>query len=314
MKTNRSKLLSKTDNHLIILDDFRVDLKLRNQAKTTIKTDLWNAKKFIEFLEDKPITEANKEDIKRYLAHLRAKGLKQLSISRMFSCLSVFFDYLVEAEIRPDNPVLYVRKRYLQAYKIEKNERHIISIKEAIQLVNSIIDTRDKTIVLLLFKTGMRRKELLELDLDSINFDNQSIEIKPTPKRTNRIVFLDSETSNQLKRWIQVRESWAPPKEKALFINRKNQRLTGDYLQKKVAIYAMYIGLHDPKSEKTENHFSPHCCRHWHSTYLLRSGMRREYVKWLRGDVVREAIDIYFHIDPEDVKQEYLDHIPRFGL
>jgi hypothetical protein len=48
-------------------------------------------------------------------------------------------------------------------------------------------------------------------------------------------------------------------------------------------------------------------------THLLRDGKEREYVKWIRRDAIRESIDIYFHIDPNDVRRSYLAHIPQLG-
>jgi len=63
-----------------------------------------------------------------------------------------------------------------------------------------------------------------------------------------------------------------------------------------------------------EDHFSAHCCRHWHATHLLRAGMKTQYVQWLRGDAIKEAVDIYFHISPEDVRKQYLAHIPQLGV
>jgi integrase/recombinase XerD len=85
-------------------------------------------------------------------------------------------------------------------------------------------------------------------------------------------------------------------------------------IQTIVAKAAERVGLHDPKSSRPEDHFSPHCCRHWFTTHLIRSGMPRDYIKWLRGDAMNEAIDIYNHIDPEDVKRSYLAHIPMLGV
>ena len=200
-------------------------------------------------------------------------------------------------------------------YKAEKRERQIISVKDAIRLPNLILDIRDKTMVLVLFKTGIRRKELLELNVDNIDFEAQSIILTPTPKRTNRTVFFDQETKIQLKRWLRVRENWSlDGNTKALFISRRGLRLSGQYLQNRIYKYATHAGLHDPNSKKPENRFSPHCCRHWNNTHLLRAGMKCEYVKWLRGDVPRESIDIYYHIDPEEVKQSYLNHMPIFGI
>jgi integrase/recombinase XerD len=72
-------------------------------------------------------------------------------------------------------------------------------------------------------------------------------------------------------------------------------------------------GIHDPDGP-LEERFSAHCCRHWFTTHLLRAGMERSYVQWLRGDAIREAVDIYFHVDPEDVRREYLAHIPQLGI
>jgi integrase/recombinase XerD len=63
-----------------------------------------------------------------------------------------------------------------------------------------------------------------------------------------------------------------------------------------------------------EDHFSPHCARHWNTTHLLRAGMKREYVQWLRGDAIKEAVDIYFHVDPKDVQEAYLASIPQLGI
>ena len=73
------------------------------------------------------------------------------------------------------------------------------------------------------------------------------------------------------------------------------------------------VGLHDPNSTKLEDRFTPHCCRHWFVTHLLRAGMSRDFVKELRGDTRGEAIDIYNHIDPKELRESYLAHIPQLG-
>ena len=76
----------------------------------------------------------------------------------------------------------------------------------------------------------------------------------------------------------------------------------------------MRVGLHDHDSAELEDKFTPHCCRHFVTTHLLRAGMSREHVKWLRGDSMKEAIDIYYHIDVKDAKESYLAHIPQLGF
>ena len=58
----------------------------------------------------------------------------------------------------------------------------------------------------------------------------------------------------------------------------------------------------------------PALLSHWNATHLLRAGMPRDYMQWLRGDAMREAIDIYNHIDPKDVRKSYLAHVPQLGV
>jgi integrase/recombinase XerD len=94
----------------------------------------------------------------------------------------------------------------------------------------------------------------------------------------------------------------------------KGTRLKGTGMDALVNLAARRVGLHDPHSKKLEDRFTPHCCRHWFTTYLLRADMKREYVQWLRGDAIKEAVDIYFHINPADVKESYLEHIPQLGI
>jgi len=78
--------------------------------------------------------------------------------------------------------------------------------------------------------------------------------------------------------------------------------------------HAARVGLHNPDSEKLADRFTPHCCRHWLVTHLLRAGMSRDHVKWIRGDAMKESIDIYYHIDAEDVRKSYMAYVPQLGL
>jgi integrase/recombinase XerD len=100
----------------------------------------------------------------------------------------------------------------------------------------------------------------------------------------------------------------------ALFINKSGVRITTKSIQNMTTKHAERVGLHDPKSSKLEDKFTPHCCRHWFITHLIRSGMPRDFVQELRGDVRREAIDIYNHIDRQELRKSYLTHIPSLGV
>jgi integrase/recombinase XerD len=212
--------------------------------------------------------------------------------------------------------VLSVRKRYVRQYKDTRaspSTRQLISVDEMKTLLNSILDTRDKAIITVLAKTGIRRGELISIDVEDINWTENSITLKPKAKRSNRTVFFDDETARILKRWIVLRGQ-REPKTKALFIGETGTRLNRNGVYTTVTKHAQRVGLHNPTSDKLEDHYSPHCCRHWFTTHLRRAGMTREFIQELRGDRRRDAIDIYDHIDKEELREAYLAHIPQLGI
>jgi integrase/recombinase XerD len=165
----------------------------------------------------------------------------------------------------------------------------------------------------LLAKTGLRRKELIILDVDDMDWVDQSIRLKPSPKRTNRTVFFDDEAAIILHRWIKPRETRNVKGAKALFINNLGGRLNRNGVYLAVSKPAEMIGLHNPNSDRMDDHFSPRCCRHWFTTHLRRAGMPREFIQELRGDVRKEAIDIYDHIDKKELRESYLAKISQLG-
>jgi integrase/recombinase XerD len=132
-------------------------------------------------------------------------------------------------------------------------------------------------------------------------------------KRSNRIVFFDDECARMLKRWMAQRKK-LNSKTEALFTNEYGGRLNRNGVYNLVTKYAETVGLHDPKSDRVEDHFSTHNCRHWFTTWLRRNGMPREFTKTLRGDKRKDAIDIYDHIDKEELRKAYLAFIPQLGI
>jgi integrase/recombinase XerD len=231
--------------------------------------------------------------------------------------MASFFGYLEYERYIDKNPIYEVRKRYLQQYKDNDDGqvRKLISVEEMAKLINLTMGVRDRAIISLLAKTGIRRNELIKLDIDDINWIEQSVRLKPTPKRTNRTIFFDDETAIILHRWIRSSEETRKKfKAKALFISNKGGRLNRNGVYLAVTRPAEKIGLHNPDSDRMEDHFSPHCCRHWFTTHLRRAGMPREFIQELRGDVRKEAIDIYDHIDKKELRESYLAHIPQLGI
>ena len=279
---------------------------------------IYRTNEFCAFLEARGNSpqEVTKEDLKSFLIHLKERKLKSTTIDRIFSCLSAFYEFLIEEELVEYNPILPFRKYYFRKYKKNSDSeiRKLIEVEDAARLVNSILDTRDKCILVLLFKTGMRVGELVNLDLDDIDIAKGEIILKHTKKRSNRVLYIDNEATIALSRWLTSRKSRLGSDEPALFINKFGRRITPRSVDKMTRKHAARIGLYDKNSSKLEDKFTPHCCRHWFVTHLIRSGMPRDFVKELRGDVRREAIDIYNHIDRKELRESYLAHIPQLGI
>jgi integrase/recombinase XerD len=284
----------------------------------SIKTYKVYIKQYLELLDSrsKNANSADKSDLKDFLSSLRQRGLKQASIEKAFTCISSLYTYMVDEDLISGNPVTSFKRRYLWKYKDENisDDRQIISVEQASHLVNSTLNSRDKAILVLLFKTGIRRGELRSLDVSDINLEDMDLKLKPTAKRSNRILFFDNETEYVLRVWLQFRNAQDRKGTTALFLNREGVRLGSKAIGTLVEKHASRIGLHNPESKSLEDHFTPHCCRHWFTTHLIRAGMPRDFVKELRGDVRHEAIDIYNHIDKKELRESYLAHIPQLGI
>ncbi|MDD1751571.1 MAG: tyrosine-type recombinase/integrase [Methanotrichaceae archaeon] len=298
-----------------LIEEFKSDARTRGLAESTIVAYVSDIREFMGFIK-KPISKVDRVDLREYVAYLRSRGLKSKTLGYNLAAVSSFFEFLIFEEKVKSNPVLEVRKRYLKGYKTDgEGQTHkIISVDEATAMVNALVDIRDKAILILLLKTGIRLGELVSLDVKDVNFEDRRILLKSTKKRSNRLVFFDNEAAHYLRRWMVIREERASPNNPALFISSPTQRASDSLVHRLIRKAALKIGMHDLGSDRMEDHFSAHCCRHWFTTHLRRAGMPREFIQELRGDVRREAIDIYDHIDPKELRESYLAHIPQLGI
>jgi integrase/recombinase XerD len=302
-----------------LITRYSEDCEMKGISPDTLGRYLSSIKIFNQYIKIKgaDFLGVNKDILRDFLGYLRKdRQVSPKTIENYFTSIASFYDYLEYEDMIEKNPIHAIRKRYIRSYK-ENDEgqmRKLISVEDMARLINSTLDVRDKAIITFLAKTGIRRRELISLDVDDIDWVEQSIRLKPTPKRTNRTVFFDDEAAIILHRWVKARENRNRSNIKALFINSEGGRLNRNGVYTAVTKAAELVGFHNPDSDRMEDHFSPHCCRHWFTTHLRRAGMPREFIQELRGDVRREAIDIYDHIDLKELKESYLAHIPQLGI
>jgi integrase/recombinase XerD len=303
----------------ILIDAFCEDCQLRGLSNESIRRYRSCLEQFAKQLviTDCDLEQVNKQVLKEYLKYLKqVRKIKHRTIEINFSAISSFYEYLVSEEHVNKNIILPFRKRYLKRYKdsYDHPEKRLLTVEEMIALVTSILDPRDKAIAVVFAKTGIRRGELLRIDIDDIEWRDYSITLKPARKRSNRIAFFDGECALVLRRWLRLRQKMKPQTNALLVSYATSNRLSRNGVYNAVVKYAKRLGFHNSQSKRLEDHFGPHCFRHWFTTWLIRNGMRREYVKELRGDRRSEAIDIYHHIDRNELRRIYLACIPKLGI
>lgn len=153
------------------------------------------------------ILELDKDRLRLVLDYLVSeRKLNEKTLNNYYCAISSFFDYLTYENIVKSNPVQGFRKRYLKNYK--KNavspQRKLITVEQASQLINSALSICDKAVMTVLAKTGVRRGELISMDVDDIDWPDQRIKLKPKNKRSNLYVYFDEETAMLLQRWLTV--------------------------------------------------------------------------------------------------------------
>src|SRR2546422_1925401 len=163
-----------------IVESFVQDCVDRQLADETTRRYRSSIRDFQSHMNERGLSllQVDRHVLHGYIRNRRSEGVDQKTIENDLSAIGGLYDFLVFEEQIPTNPVPGVRKRYLRRYK-EGNDadaespRKLISVEQMSLLANSILDTRDKSLVVLLAKTGMRRGELISLDIPDMNWANQ---------------------------------------------------------------------------------------------------------------------------------------------
>lgn len=295
--------------------DFEQDCRTRNMTHEFIRRYI-SAIRILYFFCEKArinIMEIENDSLLKFLTYLREERKNSpKTVQNVFNSLSTFYGFLEYTGRIQKNPIPPIRTRYVRSYKSDRprTERRLLSVEEMARLICITLNIRDQAMLMLFAKTGIRRNELISLDIDDVDLPGGEIILKPTAKRSNRLALFDDECAAALLKWLELRRALRPTSQ-ALFTNVNGNRVDRSVVYDTVIRWATLAGFHDPESKRSEKRFGPHCFRHWFTTWLIRNGMPRDYIKELRGDARREAIDIYNHIDKADLKRRYLATIPK---
>lgn len=298
------------------------DARFRSFTPATIRSYESNLRRFRAFLEARgvPLERAGSNELKAFLAFLQGQGFVEETILNNFSSLSSFYDHLLMEGHVLQNPVLPFRKRYLRKIAQDREShrshprRQVPDVEALRRVVLAGRGARDRAIILLFLKTGLRREELSELDVDDVDLGRMVIRVHPHRKRANTKGFFDAECRHALLEWLEVRSRRKAKDSKALFLNAGGERLRRSGIYNAVVRAATRAGVHDPESRDPERRFTPHHGRHFFTSVLLNNGVSRQFVQWLRGDHARDAVDQYFHVNEKELQQRYLAAMPNLGV
>ncbi len=286
------------DKHLNKYQDY---LKYElNYSEYTIKNYIIHITQFFNYLKVNKLSfdKLNKDELIDYLKYLDSENYTNRSISLILSSLRSYYDFLIEQKEITHNIF-----KLISNPKLEKKLPNFLSYEEYRQIYDSIpedsiLNIRNKLIIELLYSTGMRVSELVNLKLDNINFNDKSIRVFGKGKK-ERIVYYGEYAESILNKYLEVRNS----NQEYLILNNQGNKITVRGIEKIIDKLAL--------SSAVKNNVTPHTFRHTFATHLLNYGADIKSVQELLGHSSLKTTEVYTHITSDYLKEVYLKSMPR---
>ena len=276
-------------------------------SENTIDAYLRDITQYITFLEKyrklKRVEQIDKSDIQAYLKSLKNKDLSAKSTSRKLSSIKGFHQFLLlEKETTTDVSSL------IEAPKIERNIPDVLSVEEVIRLIDHVkgiepLDLRNLALLELIYGSGLRVSELLNLKISDIHLTASYVKIigkgskeRQVPLGQMSVVALREYLTKGRPQLIKIENNF-------LFLNQYGNKLSRQgffKLLKKIA-----------KDSNITKEVSPHTLRHSFATHLLEAGIDLRTLQELLGHEDISTTQIYTHISQKHLKESYLDAHPR---
>lgn len=279
----------------------------RGLAGNTISAYRIDLLKFSDFLKKRgadSVEGVKKDDLTKYLMHLKDSGLAANSISRNLAALKTFYKFLVNEKFVKENVA-----GILESPKLWKKLPETLDINEVDKLlgapnIRNWRGIRDKASLELLYATGMRVSELANLKLASLNLDVGFVRCVGKGSK-ERIVPLGKSAKEAIIRYInKSRNRLVKGKDdSSLFITKLGRRMSRQSFWKMIKSYAHKAGI--------KKDISPHILRHSFATHLLEKGADLRIVQEMLGHSDISTTQIYTHIDKERLKSIHHKYHPR---
>ena len=291
-----------------MIDQFLNYLRFeRNASPQTVQTyedSLREFESYLTFREDGLSFEAVDTDLIRdWMESLMDRGNNASTINKKLSALRSFFRYALKRKLVEKDPahaVVGLKKPKPLPQFVREGEMD--RLLDDVEWGDDYKDVRARTLLLLLYETGLRRSELTGLDDGDIDFETG--QLKVTGKRNKqRIIPFGPELAETLRKYVIVRDEQVKGDCDALFLSDKGHRMTGQQVYEIVHRY-----LTGATSLKKR---SPHVLRHSFATAMLNNGAGLESIRNLLGHESVSTTEIYAHTTFEQLKRVYKEAHPR---
>jgi integrase/recombinase XerD len=237
------------------------------------------------------LQEITRRDIEAFIEHEQDRSIKITTIRTKLVSIQAFFHYLAEEEIV--SPDIFRRRIRLQ---LPERLPRAMDPDDLRKLLSVIEDTRDRAMIMVLLRTGMRIGELLKTRVTDVHIKERRIEIYESEKnRLGRVVYLSDDAVIALQKWLKVRSPW-----EQYLIYTKMSPDTMSYSTART-IFQRYI----VKAGLNDKGYSLHTLRHTFATEFLNAGMRLECLQVLLGHRNIEETRRYARLTDKTREEEY---------
>ncbi|MFC7347479.1 site-specific tyrosine recombinase XerD [Chryseobacterium zhengzhouense] len=292
------------------IKDFEIFLRFeRNFSENTLDAYIRDIKKLkdyaIDDLENTGPETITYDNLQEYIFKLSKQKFSERSQARWISSIKAFFRYLLEDEIRDDNPSALLEGPKLGLYL--PDTLSLTDIEKIIEAIERSTDLgkRNHCIIEVLYGCGLRVSELIDIKISNINFKENYIKITGKGEKT-RFVPLAQYTAKLLKEYInEVRSKNKINKkhEDTLFLNSRGTSMS------RVIVFIIIKELTDKAGVSKK--ISPHTFRHSFATHLLQNGADLRYIQEMLGHSSITTTGIYTHLKTEELRDVILNYHPR---
>lgn len=285
------------------IDGFLDYLKLeKNYSDNTIQGYYKDLLDYKEYLKNKNIKDTDYKFIRSYLSYMFEKKYEKKTISRHISTLRSFYKYLVNENIIKKNPMILISNP-----KLDKKLPNFLYYDELEILLNipdkeTPLGLRDALILELLYSTGIRVSELINIKVKDINFSDKKILILGKGSKERYVLY-----GKTLKELLNLYLKESRPKlnknSEYLILNKNGDNITDRGIR--------LIISNILKKGALDYHVSPHTLRHTFATHMLDNGADLKSVQELLGHSNLSTTQVYTHVTNERLRSVYLKTHPR---